>query len=230
MCDHKIPWLTVLDPEVYSRVPYYIVMYQSWERISQMVLTHWGRDKMAAISQTTLSNVFSWMKMLEFRLKVHWSLFIRIQLTIFQYWFRWWLGADQATSHYLNQWWLDYRRIYASLGLNELKDNWFIWHHFSRLWRHFLFNWASPKICFSFLKVLRNQLECVAQYPESTDIPNVVAICHISRWISPTKSDKYAIFPPLDKIFENIMAWNFVILEASHKITISTTLWWLHSK
>ena len=25
-----------------------------------------------------------------------------------------------ATSHYLNQWWLDYRRIYASLGLNEL--------------------------------------------------------------------------------------------------------------
>ena len=27
---------------------------------------------------------------------------------------------DQATSHYLNQWWLDYRRKYASLGLNEL--------------------------------------------------------------------------------------------------------------
>ena len=26
----------------------------------------------------------------------------------------------QATSHYLNQWWFDYRRIYASLGLNEL--------------------------------------------------------------------------------------------------------------
>ena len=25
------------------------------------------------------------------------------------------------TSHYLSQWWFDYRRIYASLGLNELK-------------------------------------------------------------------------------------------------------------
>ena len=25
-----------------------------------------------------------------------------------------------ATSHYLNQWWLIYRRIFASLGLNEL--------------------------------------------------------------------------------------------------------------
>ena len=27
------------------------------------LLTHWGRDKMAAISQTTFSNAFSWMKM-----------------------------------------------------------------------------------------------------------------------------------------------------------------------
>ena len=26
----------------------------------------------------------------------------------------------QVTSHYLNQWWLGYRRIYALLGLNEL--------------------------------------------------------------------------------------------------------------
>ena len=84
-------------------------------------LTHWGQDKMAAIFQTTVSNGFSLMKMYEFRLKFHWSLFPRVQLTIFQHWFRKWLGAVQATSHYLNQWWLVYRRIYASLGLNELK-------------------------------------------------------------------------------------------------------------
>ena len=83
------------------------------------VLTHWGRDNMAAVSQTTLSNAFSWMKMLEFRLRFHWSLFLRVQLTIIQHWFRKWLGAGQATSHYLNQWWLVYWRIYASLGLNE---------------------------------------------------------------------------------------------------------------
>ena len=83
-------------------------------------LTHWGRDKMAAISQTTFSNAFSWMKMYKFRLRFHWSLFPRVQLTIFQHWFRWWLGAVQATSHYLNQWWIFYWRIYASLGLNEL--------------------------------------------------------------------------------------------------------------
>ena len=87
---------------------------------SSVILTHWGRERMAAISQTTYSNAFLWMKIYEFRLKFHWSLFPRVQLTIFQHWFRWWLGADQATSHYLNQWWSDYRPIYASLGLNEL--------------------------------------------------------------------------------------------------------------
>ena len=83
-------------------------------------LTNWGRDKMDAISQTTFSNAFSWMKMHEFRLRFHWSLFQRFELAIFQHWFRYWLGAGQATSHYLNQWMLVYWRIYASLGLNEL--------------------------------------------------------------------------------------------------------------
>ena len=29
-------------------------------------LTHWGRDNMAAISQTTLSKAFSWMKIYEY--------------------------------------------------------------------------------------------------------------------------------------------------------------------
>ena len=86
-------------------------------------LTQWGRDKMHAILQTTFSSAFSWMKNFDFQLKFHWSLFLRVQLTIFQHWFRWWLGAVQATSHYLKQWWLIYRRIYASLGLNELMNS-----------------------------------------------------------------------------------------------------------
>ena len=54
----------------------------------QTFLTHWGRDKMAAIFQTTFSNVFSWMKMYEFRLRFHLCLCLRVQLTIFQHWFR----------------------------------------------------------------------------------------------------------------------------------------------
>ena len=87
-----------------------------------MMLTHWSWDKMNTISQTTLSNAFSWMKMLEFRLRFHWSLFLRVQQTKFQHWFRSWLGADQATSHYLNWWWLGYWHIYASLCLNALNQ------------------------------------------------------------------------------------------------------------
>ena len=70
--------------------------------------------------QTTFSNGYYWMKMYEFRSKFHW--FLRFQLTIFQHWYRWWLGADLATSHYLYQWWIVYWRIYAPLGLNELKS------------------------------------------------------------------------------------------------------------
>ena len=34
-------------------------------------LTHWGRCKMASISQTTFSNAFSWMKIYEFRLRFY---------------------------------------------------------------------------------------------------------------------------------------------------------------
>ena len=59
----------------------FIHPYSSW-------LTHWGRDKMDAIFQTTISNIFCWMKMCEFQLEFHWSLFLRAQLTIFQHWFR----------------------------------------------------------------------------------------------------------------------------------------------
>ena len=79
-------------------------------------LTHWGWDKMAAISQMTFSNAFSLMKMYEFRLRFHWSLFLRFELTIIQQW----LVTCSAPSHYLNQCCLVYWRIYASLGFNEL--------------------------------------------------------------------------------------------------------------
>ena len=44
--------------------------------------------KMAAIFQTPFSNVISWFKMYEFRVKFHWSLFLSVKLTIFQHCFR----------------------------------------------------------------------------------------------------------------------------------------------
>ena len=85
-----------------------------------LILTRWGQDKIDTISQTTFSNAFTWMKMNEFALGFDRRLFLRFESTIFHHWFRQWLGADQATSHYLNQWRLIYWCIYASLGLNEL--------------------------------------------------------------------------------------------------------------
>ena len=81
--------------------------------------TYWGWEKMAAISQTAFSSAFSWKKIYEFRSSL--DLFPMFQSTIFQHRFRQWLGAVQATSHYRNQWWLVYWRIYASPGLNELR-------------------------------------------------------------------------------------------------------------
>ena len=59
---------------------------RSWEILQH--LTHWGRDNMAAILQTTLSIAFSWIKMLQFQLNLHLSLFQRVHLTLFQHWFR----------------------------------------------------------------------------------------------------------------------------------------------
>ena len=48
---------------------------------------HWGRDKMAAIILTTFSNAFLEWKY-NFRLRSHWNLLLRVQLTIFQHWFK----------------------------------------------------------------------------------------------------------------------------------------------
>ena len=59
-----------------------------WQRARNAMLTHWGRDKMDAISQTTFWNVFSWIKIYEFRLRFHWNLFLRFKSTIIPHWFR----------------------------------------------------------------------------------------------------------------------------------------------
>ena len=60
----------------------------SWPSGCNLILTHWGRDKMAPIFQTIFSNAFSRMRMYEFRLRFHWTLFLRFELIIFQHWFR----------------------------------------------------------------------------------------------------------------------------------------------
>ena len=57
-------------------------------RTRRIPLTHHPLEKMAAISQTIFSDAFSCMKSFVFCLKFHWNLFLKVQLTITQYWFR----------------------------------------------------------------------------------------------------------------------------------------------
>ena len=73
------------------------------------------QDKTAAIFQTTFSNAFSWMKMFEFRSKISLKFIPKGPINNIPS-----LVQVMAWRHYLNQWWLVYWRIYASLGLNEL--------------------------------------------------------------------------------------------------------------
>ena len=67
-----------------------IQFWPRWTNFGPLILglTHWGRDKMAAIFQLKFSNGFSSMKMYQFQLTFHWSLFLEAQLTIFQQWLR----------------------------------------------------------------------------------------------------------------------------------------------
>ena len=60
----------------------------SWHCHGTCSLTHLPLDKMAAIFLTMFSNAYPWMKTFVFWLKLHWSLFLRVQLTITQDWFR----------------------------------------------------------------------------------------------------------------------------------------------
>ena len=38
------------------------------------------------------------------------NLLLRVQLTIYQHWFIWWLDPEHPTNHYLNQWWSRLRK------------------------------------------------------------------------------------------------------------------------
>ena len=84
-------------------------------------LTHWGRDEVDNISKTTLSNVFPSMNKFEFRIKISLTLVPKGPICNIPVMVQIMAWRRQATGHYLNQWWLVYWRIYASLGLNELR-------------------------------------------------------------------------------------------------------------
>ena len=51
-------------------IPYGAYCYNEWHLLAHLLL-----DKVAAISQTIISDAFSWTKMIEFRFEFHWNLF-----------------------------------------------------------------------------------------------------------------------------------------------------------
>ena len=64
-------------------------------------ITHWGRDEIDAILQMTFSNEFSWMKMYEFRLKFHWSLFPGVQFAPIRRQATVWTNDGKFTGAYM---------------------------------------------------------------------------------------------------------------------------------
>ena len=109
-------------------------------------LTLWDRDKMAAIFQTTFPRTFTWMKMYEFRLRFHWSLFLRVHITIFPYWLRYWFDVEQAKSHYVNQWRPSLLTHICDTRLSELSSIRYLveaeWHIF--VWVKLGYHWSAP--------------------------------------------------------------------------------------
>ena len=85
-----------------------------------MVLPLWGGDNCCHFPDDIFKCIIL-NENVSISIKISLKFVPKVKLTIFQHWFRWWLGTDQATSHYLNQGWNVYWCIYASLGLNEVK-------------------------------------------------------------------------------------------------------------
>ena len=64
-------------------------MYSFWTNMFVNLLKlNYPQTRWQTFWQMTFSNAFSWMKILEFRFKFHWNLFLRVKSTISQHWFR----------------------------------------------------------------------------------------------------------------------------------------------
>ena len=131
----SVEWRRNLPQVIALRSPFGVNLISNWNLRGKMKTTvlhircwclkHWCGDNMAANFRTINKKkcIFlienAWIS-----LQINW----RFELTMFQNWFRKWLGAVQRSSHCLNQWWLIYRRIYSSFGLNDLtywnQDKW----------------------------------------------------------------------------------------------------------
>ena len=92
---------------------------------SPLCLTHQGRDKLTAIFQTTFWNIFSWVRIYEY-------CFVFTEVCSFgSNWQYPSIVAWSVPSHCLNQWYLVYWRIYASLSFSELTASLLFYYNIS---------------------------------------------------------------------------------------------------
>ena len=112
--------------------------------LCDVALTHWGREKIAAISQMTFSNDISWVEMYEFRLIFHWILLLMSEFIIPQHRLKWCLGADQNLAFFQN--WNKNEIFFANFDKNhegfflKLKKKSFF---FCKFWRKTRTGWQA---------------------------------------------------------------------------------------
>ena len=72
------------------------------QMLHDFCLTHWDRNIMVIILQTTFSNAFYWIQIGVFWLKSHWNLFPRPNWQDVRLWLGQSAGTAKVRSHYLN--------------------------------------------------------------------------------------------------------------------------------
>ena len=96
-------WNDLIWLEFTGRLVLKVIAIRVTTVLTDIGLTRWGRDKMAAIFPDDIFKCIFLMTEYGFRIKFHWSLLLRVQLTISQHWLNY--GLAPAGWH-LNQWWI----------------------------------------------------------------------------------------------------------------------------
>ena len=145
----KLPWFETPSGSVWRQRNdqfFLLICFSPHELMLVKALsTHRGWEKMAAISQAIFSSLFSCMKIFVFWLQYRWELPQRVQLTKHS------IGSDNRLAPNRRQAiigsndGLFYWRIYASLGLDELKTvNYDIQYFCHTLWANTLMLTVIP--------------------------------------------------------------------------------------
>ena len=182
-------------------MPYRVIQHgEHW-------LTHWGWDKKDAILQTTFSNAISWMKLFEFRLKFHRSLFLKVQLTIFHHWWakvEWWLEHRHGWL-VKRQWagsilgWVscDEYQVLGSTSIPARLDTLVYWEPFS--WLTSVGTTRNTVIRLGWSRIGLAVLILHAVGVGLTDRPAVIS-GRYNKYHSLQLQNYYAHFPPLQHI------------------------------